>query len=872
MIKRMVALLTLVSMLLAACVVHAETADYSGLEEKQALLTALDIMVPDSYGQIDNNETVNRIDFAALVGKIMGINPTLVESNSYYIDVDSGHWASYTLNTLVDRGILHVGDDKLFHPYNTISFNEAVKMLICVLGYGDYAYYKGGYPIGYITAAAELDLLKGVNESGETPVTNAMMTILLYNAMHTKVMDIVEVGEQNTLSNENTEIMMKRYLNVDYVEGVLNGTEGFALTETKVETGKSLVGDVFLENGDIKTIDQLGHNVRAYYYTEGIDDDDKALRFMTDTRVTEEFVVVDEDIVGYANGTLSYRDANDRITTATLASNMVVMKNGEVVSTNIAEAFNVNNGQIKLISNSKSSDIDVAIIEDYRTVVVNTVNTETMIITDDIEKNYIDLSTKACEQISVYTPEGDKKSLSVIQANSVIDVAFSAKHTIIYTNSQSVNGTVNEIDTSAQELDIDGTIYPYSDSLFDVYSCKLGAVGLFKTNKRGRVVCMLDPAFSDRAGYVMETGSKSNMDTVVQIKILTAEGSFQIFDISSKAKIDGRKAADIKNLADTVNQFVGKPILYRANADGTITYIDSPTKDDVLEDENTLQFTDSTDKETLVQRWNTEQGKFGKRGLVASDAVVFRVPEDITDTDERSYSVTNRSLFQANTGYTTDLYKVGDTAYNNIVVLRMSSYDLVSLTPYVWVKSVSKAVDANGEPVIRITAYKQDSLVTYDIEEGYNIIPDVGDIVRIGTNEKRASRMVEIHYDYSEKGSGAVDPEAPFGGYDTMNYWNRFVDLYHENRFLAGSAVEIEGEVLKWGIDGHGTETIDETGIVSSTTPIIVYDAETKEFYKGSLGDVKPSKIYGNDCSDILATTRYGKILTLYVINNRTDY
>ncbi|MCI9626582.1 MAG: hypothetical protein HFI90_07340 [Clostridia bacterium] len=874
MLKRMTALLIVVSVMLSACVIHAEQESYSGLEEKQALLTALDIIVPDSYGQIDNSEAVTRIDFAALAGKIIGVNPTLVGDDSYYIDVDGGHWASYTLNTLVDRGILHVGDDRLFHPYDTISVNEAVKILVSVLGYGDYAYYKGGYPIGYITAASELNLLNGVKAGGETPVTKAVMTVLLYNAMHAKVMDVVGVGTQTMISNEDTDIMMKKYLNIDYVEGVLNGTEGFTLTEKKVETGKSLVGDVLIENGDIKTIAKLGHSVRAYYYAEDGDEENKTLRFMTDTRGTEELVVVDEDIVSYANGALTYLDESGRKTTASLASNMTVMRNGEVVSGNLAEAFDVKNGQIKLIRNSKSSDINVAVIEDYRTVVVNTVNTETLVITDDIEKNYIDLSGDACEQISVFTAEGDKKSLASIQANSVIDVAYSAKHTIIYTNVQNITGTVNSIDSGAREVDIDGNIYPYSDTLFDNYACKLGAKGLFKTNKRGRVVCMLDPALSDQTGYVIETGVKSSMDTSVQMKLLTAEGTFKVFNISSKAKIDGHKASDIRNLPEAASKFIGKPILYRANTDDEITYIDSPTKNEPLEDENTLQYTESTDQETLVQRWNPDQSKFGKTGLVSSDAVVFRVPADTTDTDERSYSITTKALFQANTGYTTDLYKVGKTSYNNIVVLRMSSYDLRDVTPYVWVKSVSKAVDANGEPVVRIKAYKQGGLVEYDIDASYNIIPDVGDIVRVGTNEKRASRMVEIHYDYSENGSGPMDPEAPFGSYNykVMTYWNRFIDMYHINRFLAGSAVEIEGNLLKWSIDGHGTDTISEIGVIDSGVPIIVYDAQTEEFSAGSLADVKPSKIYGSECSDIMATTRSGKINTLYVINNRTDY
>ena len=872
MFRKLTALLLIASVMLTPCVTFADQKAASELEAQQALLTALEIISPDSHGEIDNEKPVTRVDFAAMVGKILGVNPTIAERNSYYADIAPDNWASYTLNSLVDMGILHVGEERLFHPYDTISLYEAVKILTCVLGYGNLAQYKGGYPYGYFSVASELGLLTGVKDGGEADVANASMTALLYNAVHTRMMDVFSVGTQTEISNKNTDLLMTRYLKVDYLEGVLNGADGFTLTETDVGEGKCRVDDVMLQTEDVSVIDKLGHEVRAYYYAEK-EGDIKTLRYLADTRNTEAFTVMDEAIVGYENGKLTYLDEKDKRRSVTIASNAVVMRNGAVVSEGLSGAFAVDNGQIRLISNASSGVIDAAIIEDYRTVVVNTVNAETMQITDDIDKaSYIDLSGGRCERVSIYTADGEKTQLAAIQAQMVIDIAYSEKHTIIYTNSVNINGTVNAIDTSNREVDIDGTNYPYSAPLFDVYRCKVGDSGLFKTNRRGKIVCMLEPAMSDQAGYLIAAASRGGIDNAVQVRLLTAAGEVESFNIAEKAKIDGMKMENIKDASGLLNGYSGSPILYRANADKEITYIDTPDRNELYEDEYTLQLTGSTDRNNIVTRWNPGQNKFGKRGLVSSDAVVFQVPKDGSDTDERNFSVTTIGKFASNTGYDTDLYKSGIGSYNNIVVLRMTSFNLVQETPYLWVESVSRAVNADGDVVARVRAYNKGALTEYDIDSAYDIIPDVGDIVRIGTNEKRPSRLVEIHYDYSKKGSGAIDPEAEFGGYDTVSYWNRFVDLFHTNRLIIGYPVEVEDNLIKWGIEGHGTEIIEETGVVKSTVPVIVYDAEAKKFYQGGISDVKPSKIYGAECSDIIATTSYGAINALYVINNRKDY
>ena len=93
--------------------------------------------------------------------------------------------------------------------------------------------------------------------------------------------------------------------------------------------------------------------------------------------------------------------------------------------------------------------------------------------------------------------------------------------------------------------------------------------------------------------------------------------------------------------------------------------------------------------------------------------------------------------------------------------------------------------------------------------------------------------------------------------------------LHRQQRLIPGHAVEIEGSIIKWGVDEIGSENVFEMRDIAASTPIIVYDVETDTFRAGTLGDIKPSTTFGKECSELLLTSYYAKITAVYVINNR---
>ena len=109
MFKKIILMLVIASLLVTPVSAEEAVSEVSSsLTPEQEMLVALDIMSPDSYGLIDNEKEITRVEFASSVAKIVDINPTVVATSTYYDDVAADGWAAHTLNNLVDMKILNV--------------------------------------------------------------------------------------------------------------------------------------------------------------------------------------------------------------------------------------------------------------------------------------------------------------------------------------------------------------------------------------------------------------------------------------------------------------------------------------------------------------------------------------------------------------------------------------------------------------------------------------------------------------------------------------------------------------------------------------------------------------------------------------------
>lgn len=872
MLKRIIALIssiTIFASLFTSIPVNAEEENEFTLTYKQKLLLALDIISLNSYGTFDNDAEMTRADFAAVCGKILDINPSSTADCMYFTDVTPDSWFAYTVNQLTVLGVISEAEDKLFNPDRSVSLNEAIKMLTCLMGYNTYAQINGGYPEGYLKVASQQNLLDGV--SNNSVFTKGMMCELVYNALHANVMLTDYAATGQTLSIDDNETMLSYYQDTYDDKGILEAAYGVSITGTMAgENGVIINGTNFFV-GDIENIqDYLGYQLKLYYRVD--DNNEYTLRYIEPYK-TNELTVYSDDFISFSGlgGRLEYDDGS-KIKYADIKSNAVVIKNGSNVASGIEDAFDISNGEIRLIDNNDDGDFEIVVIYDFQTIVVNTYNKETSVIIDKLDpKRIIDL--KDISYITVLSDSGEKLDLSAITKNAVIDVAMSINHAIIYVNSDSINGEITSIRESDQEMGIDGVKYKFLNEAYFYYNLSLGNSGLFKTNKYNKIAYYDASGVTGNPGYVLKSAYTDELCENLMMKILNTEGNISWINVSSDVKVDGDKISSPS--LEMFQNFNNSVIIYELNSNNEISKIDSTMRGS-KEDNTSLKKTMSLND--IGHRWMKNSNMFDRTVIVDDNATIFKVPPvSSSSREEKAFSVASLSDFVSNRMYQVEAYQTGNGSYSTIIVWYERMYYQNYRDQLIFVEKVERAVNAKGEEVYNIEGWQKGSKVNVELVYPHEIVPKRGDCIRIGVDKDNMAGLVEIHYDFQRDGSGYSDKEADWHWndvdgepYDAINnYWNgTFNDLQGDFRLGFGYAVGIEDTLVKWSFK-KDSNVVGEMVPIDASVPVVVYDVKRDVFREGSIEDIMTMESYGSNCSTLIANFSWGEVTELFVINNR---
>ncbi len=142
------------------------------------------IMVGDPDGNLRLKDTITRAETVKVLCTATEIETEDTETNEQFSDVDTNHWAYDYINKAQDINIINGYGDSTFKPENTVTYNEFIKMLVCVTGYANEAEEKGGYPKGYITVAEEIGITEGIVFKGDDEVTRNDVGIMILNVLN----------------------------------------------------------------------------------------------------------------------------------------------------------------------------------------------------------------------------------------------------------------------------------------------------------------------------------------------------------------------------------------------------------------------------------------------------------------------------------------------------------------------------------------------------------------------------------------------------------------------------------------------------------------------------------------------------------------
>lgn len=164
---------------------YTDTVD-SEYEEAVQEITDLGIMhgYPDKTFRAKEN--ITRAEFAVIVTRLMVIDhiAKATQPQQLYTDVEEDYWAAREIQLVTEKKYITGVGNSAFMPEEHITGEQAVKILVEALGYGDKAERKGGWTIGYMAVGAELGLVKDINFAGEK-LTRGQAAQMLLSALYT---------------------------------------------------------------------------------------------------------------------------------------------------------------------------------------------------------------------------------------------------------------------------------------------------------------------------------------------------------------------------------------------------------------------------------------------------------------------------------------------------------------------------------------------------------------------------------------------------------------------------------------------------------------------------------------------------------------
>lgn len=143
-------------------------------------VSSIGIMIGDTDGNFNPNNTVIRAEMATLLCRMMGEKENLTKSNDF-TDVPTKHWANAYISRAAKLGLVNGYGGRKFGPQDDITYEQAVTMIVRAVGEESEAKARGGYPDGYLSVAAEYGYLEGISASKGDSFSRAEVAQLLLN-------------------------------------------------------------------------------------------------------------------------------------------------------------------------------------------------------------------------------------------------------------------------------------------------------------------------------------------------------------------------------------------------------------------------------------------------------------------------------------------------------------------------------------------------------------------------------------------------------------------------------------------------------------------------------------------------------------------
>lgn len=730
-----------VSVSFAAIPNDVKNTDY---EEAVTLLTTLGILKGYSDGSFNPDATITRAEFAVIVTRILGLNEIKSNSNEMkrFDDVTSEHWAFDSIRTAFDLGIINGYSDGTFAPSETVTYEQAVKMLIVALGYGYYAEQKGGYPTGYLVLASQNGLIKNIQGEMNQPVKRGIVTKLVFNALDIDLMMQTSFGDESqNYSVVKDKNLLTEYLHITKKTGIVT-----ANSETNIygnalpRDGEVAIDRIYYKVGNTNASELIGNNVVYYFKTES-NEEDKELVVIIPNKDKNEIITVNADDISddTTKTELRYwenKDKDKSAKTLKIATNATIVYNGRYYSDirNISDnELRIESGMIKFIDNNINGEYDVLIITEYKNFVVDRVSSNRVYFKYGqtyLGQDFIELDLDNNDYIFDIIIDGKRKSISDFVNYDVIGIAKSKDNKLIKIVSEfkTLSGKIDEIGSNEESIYIDGKEYDVSQSYHDSPDREPFEIGDTRTfrldlDKKIAAVEMPDKEKKNYA-YLQKVATEGGLDGVTKFKIYKSDGKWVTLTGAKKITIfssvyqDGTKF-DAKDILAKIN-IEGSPaqlIMYELNDKGELsklyTYNDQTVNNPMILPKYPFKKQYTTNGDTRIY-----MEIVGGLYKLTTKTIFLKIPNDAS-IDE-AYTIGNFYDYYGDViaKQKLEVYNANDINIPDIVIERAPSESSVSPGSHcaIFDKSVF-AINSDGYAVNKIYFYQGGKYLNKEIKD-----------------------------------------------------------------------------------------------------------------------------------------------------------
>lgn len=903
-----VAALTMVASSVAAFAVDfpdvESTASYAQAVQE---LSALDVISGYDDGTFGPDKLVTRAEITKMIVDALAERSSAEASteSTKFADVSADHWAKGYINQGVANGFIAGMSDTEFDPDANVTYVQAQKMLVSAIGYETYAQAQGGWPTGYKTYAASLDITKGISGiTDSTELTRAQVAQMIDNAMDAPLCVIASwKPEWNGTKTPNLETR-------DGKEGRAYETlftekhDAYKVYGRVTETSKTNPGldtdkvsfrvekadnfdDEEVKSDDVRTEDMyIGDSKADNYlrtYSQALiqknDDDEFTILSIAAAAASKSVTVASEDFdenksttsslyfypAGTTKGSIKYE----------LAADVDIYENGVKSDMSLSQllTFLDENDTASVTlqketetgSTSTSSKYNVIMVSSYATAIVD----EVVDKTNDISINFDDQSSRIKSKMTIHKDDdtysysfkldGKEIEPTELQEGDVLNIAYDVNdfaesnfYDVIVTRNVVEGVKCTSINESKGEYTIGGTKYKAAEGMS--IKPETSTEYTLYLDHFGRIAKVDENSVSKNYGVLKNIYKKASGEYMAQI--ITKNGTEEEYKVDDKNMDTSSSDAD-KNYTKylkTNGEYTGSNTKTAVYPQQVVEYSVSSSSNKITIKKALSAQTNTSAGAVTTAEYKASSNKIGSV-KIADSAVILDLSE-VNDKD--TYTVISASSLTDGNQYTAYGYdkSSSDSTYRFVIITSGTTSVFDSNTELA-VFNGSEVVDDDGDK----TAYN----LIVNGEEKQLVLDD--DVVISGVDDEDSFKEGDVLV-YATNSEGKISKVVSvFANADTLNStsFDKFRNKVFDNpaSILANPTPSFDKFLSD---DDNDVNVIFGAVVNKSGNNVTICDKITKtadgkytvDYDEGTEVNYKDAKIY---TYDFAASSKNSKVL-----------